>query len=190
MHALSFIHFSLALALLPCPIIALAQSSTTPGSDMPELMLVGSSRIGDRYTAVLRNRFGNEIRVSGHNNSTVLLAGYSDYRIVEFTSRRVTIRLPESASCSDFPDYGVSCRSGNVLALEFHPVSINRLYHGMEPQQGMAISANDMQDIPATEGSLMQRLQQQAAGNGRRAEIPPGMTLVETPSGFRLVPED
>ena len=157
---------------------------------MPELVLVGSSRIGDRYTAVLRNRTGSEIRVTGHSGKSIPIGGYGDYRIVEFTSRRVTIRLPESVPCSDYPDFGVSCQSGNALALELHAGAINRLYHRMEPQQGLTISPNDMQDIPAAEGSFMQTLQQQAAENGRRAEIPPGMTMVETPSGFRLVPED
>ena len=180
----------LAIALLAVLVAVAAQSNTSIANETPELVLVGSSRIGDHYTAVLRNRSGHEIRVSGRSGSTASINGHSDYRIVEFASRRISIRLPESVRCHSFPDYGVLCDSQNLMTLALNANAINRLYHSVKPQQGMTISANDMQDVPAAQGSFLQTLQEEADEAGTRAEIPSGMTLIETPSGFRLVPED
>lgn len=84
----------------------------------PEFTLVGVSRIGGSYSAILRHRDGSDIRVKADPFGNTLIPQHRDYAIVGASAGSVSIRYPSNNACIEFSDRGVSCNSaGNIAEL-------------------------------------------------------------------------
>ncbi len=181
-----------------------AAASATTG---PEFTLVGTSRIGDRYSAILKNRDGTEVVVTARSGRSASIEGYGQFSVLDVGPGRVSIQYPGDSSCEDYLDQGVSCnRAANTAYLE--------LTVG-DPIPRAVISAREDEaenDVPADDAEESEEpvnpfaaMRERALQNGdapepppnrrrefipRRidpADVPPGMRIVSTPFGDRLV---
>ncbi len=95
------------------------RASAASSAAEPEFTLVGTSRIGDRYSAILKNRDGTEVVVTSESGRSTGIEGYSQYSVVDVGPGRVSIQYPGSSSCVEYRDQGVSCNTAaNIASLE------------------------------------------------------------------------
>lgn len=203
-------------------------------SSEPEFTLIGTSRIGNKYSVVLRNKDGSEVVVDSSTDTNTQIGGYSQFSIVNISSGNVAIQYPSGTSCVEFADKGVSCNSAtNIASLELTngaplPRSSTRLSRfgnasDEEDREGdlanlivneesdgeVVVSTEDDEPPPNPFAALRARAQGNTSSNGtsqaqaiteeslqrrgftpRRidpADVPPGMRIVSTPFGDRLV---
>ena len=174
----------------------------------PEFTLLGTTRIGDRYTAILNHRDGSTIVIRARPDANTRISQYSQYAIVDIGAGKVSVRFPGESQCVAFPDKGVSCNSaGNIAQLSLangaplasRPVQVletvtetGQEVGGTDAEPGAA--ANNpfaaLRDRTASRGDA-----NAAANTNRRftprriapEDVPDGMRVVSTPFGDRLV---
>ena len=81
----------------------------------PAFTLVGISRFGDVYFASLRSREGDSVSVKYDGKGITNIEGYRGFRIADISSRRVSIRFPDTDPCIENLDKGVQCRDDIAL---------------------------------------------------------------------------
>lgn len=172
---------------------------------VPTFTLVGTSRIGSKYTAILAHRDGSITRVSAHPGSTVELPDYPGYRLVGIGSRQVSLTTPGSDPCVDQQDRGVSCSDIGVTQLSLATAAPIAIPEGEENAGAVPMNA-DPDAAPENPFAAAIRMAREAEANGqprrRRAnpedfqprriapeDVPAGMRVVRTPFGDRLVPD-
>ena len=180
--------------LLPGTNLALAQSessqrSRSTSTQAPVFVLLGTSRIGNRYSAMLRHRDGSHVRVVSEQGGTTSISGYSQFSITQIESGRVVMQRPDDSPCVAYPGLGVGCLAVNLTALEL-PVTAPATAALNAPVTAVYEQTGNFADIDAEPGSFIESIQTKAQQRGEEPEIPPGMQLIETSSGYRLVPED
>ncbi len=72
----------------------------------PEFTLLGTSRIGDRYSAILRHRGGAEVVIVSRGESEIRIEGFEQYAVLRVESGRVAVRYPADTPCVEFADVG------------------------------------------------------------------------------------
>lgn len=170
-----------------------------PGS--PTFTLLGTSRLGGKYRATLLSSDEQVIKVEYQGGDSVPIPGYVGYRLVSVGSREVTVSYPASTPCISAQDKGVRCGSDGQATLSLTTAA-----------PVVVVAAEEATDA-ATEGeqaaeqnenpfaaALRAAAQNEATANsrGRNAqrfeprrippeEVPPGMRVVRTPFGDRLV---
>jgi hypothetical protein len=106
--------------------------------------LVGTSRFGDEYYASLRNRDNTQVSVEWIPGTIVEIKGYGGYAVAQITSRKVSIRLPDSEPCITNQDQGVSCNGQfAVLSLSNMKPTPSRI----TPTQSIESSADGQTDL-------------------------------------------
>lgn len=188
---------------------ALRRSQT--GVTAPEFTLLGTARIGDDYSAMLRHRDGSAVSVKLAPDANTRIPGYTDYTVVQMESGSVSIRYPDSQPCSENEDAGIRCSTaGNIAILELvtaEPVARR------EPvrQDNIDSAADSGQDdteengdnaTPRNPFEAIRAAARRGDNNGQPAEpprfqprrinpedVPEGMRVVSTPFGDRLVQE-
>ena len=165
-----------------------------------EFSLIGSARIGSRTSVLLRHVSGDKVRVS-LESSRVPIPGYEQYAVVGSDGDSVSIQYPQSVACVGFAAQGVSCdASRNVATLSLTASK------AILPSQAPAERAQpdpEHEEERKTQANPFEALRNRAQ-NGeppserpgrfqpRRidpADVPPGMRVVSTPFGDRLVEE-
>ena len=175
----------------------------------PEFTLVGTSRIGDKYSVVLAHRGGESVVVSAAPDATTRITGYSQYSIVNIGAGRVSVNFPDSSPCVEFEDLGVRCDSATNIA----ELTITNVAALVPSPRQLALQREQSQDAESGETAPDEAppnpfaaLSAAAAENGntprtggrngagrftpRRIspeDVPPGMRVVSTPFGDRLV---
>jgi|SRR5690606_7980312 len=173
----------------------------------PAFTLLGTSRIGNKYTAVLAHRDGSITRVSADPGSTVEIPDYPGYRLVGIGSRQVSLTTPGSDPCVDQQDRGVSCSDIGVTQLSLATAAPIAVPTQGDNTDASANPANaDPNAAPENPFAAAIRMAREAEANGqprrRRAnpedfqprriapgDVPAGMRVVRTPFGDRLVPD-
>jgi hypothetical protein len=182
----------------------------------PVFTLVGTSRIGDSRSAILRHQNGESIRVATEAGGTATIDGYEEYSIYDVGAGELSVRYPPNIPCIAHKDKGVSCLSSpNTAQLQL--VNAEALAR-VEPVPGIALSADgssgqvDGAAGVSAEGTAnpFEALRAARAAGGNPAEISPGggrdgrngrftprrispedvplgMRVVSTPFGDRLV---
>ncbi len=185
---------------------------SSSASAEPEFTLVGTSRIGDRYSAILKNRDGNEVVVTTETGRNTRIEGYGQYSVIDVGPGRVSVQLPASSSCIEDRNLGVSCNNAsNIASLELtkgEPVPraavASRSVGDSAENEGEVIVSEDAPEQPtnpfaALRARALQNGDAPAAPSTRErrftprridpADVPPGMRVVSTPFGDRLVRE-
>lgn len=75
----------------------------------PEFTLVGVTRIGDKYSAIVRHKSGEALIVRADPAGNTRIPDYEDYSIVNVGAGSISIRYPGNNPCVEFSDLGVSC---------------------------------------------------------------------------------
>lgn len=165
-----------------------------------EFSLIGTARIGSQTSVMLRHVSGEEVRVS-LERSRMPIPGYEQYAIVGSAGDSVSIQYPQSIACAEFAAQGVSCdASRNVATLSLttakavvpSPAPAETAQPDAEPEEGRDAPTNPFE-------ALRNRTQNGEPPPGRSdrfqprridpADVPPGMRVVSTPFGDRLVEE-
>ena len=175
------------------------------GASGPIFTLVGTSRIGDSQSAIVRHSSGESVRVSLREFGATPIPGYEDYAVVGAGARNLSIRYPGSMACAEFEDAGVSCSAeGNVAVLQLTTAAPIVARNENNNQAEEAAEASDAQSDEAVSSRNPFAVLRERARNGdvqvadpnstrfrpRRidpADVPPGMRIVSTPFGDRLV---
>ena len=169
----------------------------------PEFTLIGTSRFGDNYSVFLRDREGDTIVVNSISGSNAFIPGHPSYELVEAKAARVSVRYPEEEPCVEVIERGIRCSAPDVAILTLanaDPLE-SQLNITMEPD--ISESRGESQD-ENQEGSPVNPfaalLEQNANTDSnetndfvprriRAEDVPPGMRVVSTPFGDRLVEE-
>jgi hypothetical protein len=182
-----------------------------PNSGAPEFTLLGTSRIGDSYSAMLRHRDGEAVSVKLDPNSNTRIPGHSDYTVVQVESGSVSLRYPDNQPCQANEERGVRCSSADNIAIlglvTAEPLARQervRLDDGNSEAAGNgSAEAADSADDPSSRNpfeairAAARNGANPASGEPRRFEprriapedVPEGMRRVSTPFGDRLVQE-
>ena len=175
------------------------QTQNTPTSSEPTFMLVGTSRVGDSTAVVLRHSSGEQVRVEYAGRPTQI-AGYEGFFVSRVAGRSVSIRHPSNSPCVAIEDKGVDCDQADntshirlttataisaesealrdAPALPDEPPAENRA----NPFDAIRRSAEN--GIPAPSRRDSQGFRPRRIDP---ADVPPGMRVVSTPFGDRLV---
>ena len=183
------------------------ERATTAG---PEFTLVGVSRLGDKYSAILRYKDGENFIVKADPAAVTLIPEHSDYAIVAVTAGGVSIRYPGNNPCIEFSDRGVSCSAaaniaqlvlanGEPLATR-NPVSELAAEAstdtGEEIIEEQAVPGNPFEALRnGRRGDTLNAGTDAASTSGARftprrinpEDVPEGKRIVATPFGDRLV---
>jgi len=174
----------------------------------PEFTLVGVSRIGAKYSAILRGKDGESFIVKADPAATTLIPEHSDYAIVDVTAGGVSIRYPSTNACIEFSDRGVSCSSAANIA-ELVLANGSPLARSNPAASELAAEASTASGEEIIEGQANPSNPFEALRNGRRGDtlnagtgatsarfaprridpedVPEGKRIVATPFGDRLV---
>jgi hypothetical protein len=169
----------------------------------PEFTLLGTSRIGSGYSAILRHRSGDSVLVRSQGNTATAIEGHAGYSVLSVGAGKLSLRYPVSVPCVEDAGLGVGCAAGPntaelVLGISV-PLSV--------PVPSGTVELRDTAEQPPTaQGAnpFEAIIAAQADGNdpaqndGGRAErfvpkrispedVPTGMRVVATPFGDRLV---
>ncbi len=190
-----------------------ARSNLSPPGSGPIFTLVGTSRIGDRRTAIVRHSSGDEILVPLREFGATPIPGYESFNVVGADAASLSIRYPSSTSCADYSDDGVRCSAeGNVALLSLTTAApiIRREPAPVPGEATEASSQGTFAEAINTATSNEERnpfaVLRERALNGdvqpadpdtasrrfrpRRIapeDVPPGFRVVSTPFGDRLV---
>ncbi len=161
----------------------------------PVFTLVGVARFGDRRAALLEHMGGDVVRVplpAGGGPRPV--PGHPRYVVTGHEAGEVSVRYPPDVQCGDFEERGVVCDAdANVARLRLPAAApVARAPAGADAAGGAD------GDAPRNPFELLREQQERRSGAGapaapprfRRidpADVPPGMRVVSTPFGDRLV---
>ena len=165
-----------------------------------EFSLIGTARIGSRTSVILRHASGEEVRVS-LERSRMPIPGYEQYAVLGSESDSVSIQYPQSVACAEFAAQGVSCdESRNVATLSLTTAKATvpspSPAETAEPDSGQ----EEVRDAPTNPFEALRNRAQNGGPPPERsdrfqprridpADVPPGMRVVSTPFGDRLVEE-
>jgi hypothetical protein len=131
-------------------------------------------------------------------HSSVSVTGYPGFEIIGISAGNASVRYPENVNCIEFVEEGVTCESSNVATLSLKNGS------PLEPRVVDIASSNNQSLGGSTTGepinpfeALLEGSSNPDAGSDadnaftpRRIspeDVPPGMRVVSTPFGDRLV---
>lgn len=185
-----------------------ARGNNRVTNSTPEFTLIGTSRIGSKYSAIIQHRDGETLVVHVAPDTNTEIPGHTDFAIVEVSAGTASIRYPQNIPCVEFQERGVSCNSAaNIAALSLAsaaPVIRSSIAGSNNLNDNNADGAESSveagEDPPKNPFEAL-RAQQgnnatiNAAGDAGRftprriapEDVPPGMRVVSTPFGDRLV---
>ena len=164
----------------------------------PEFTLIGTSRLGDNYIAVVEDRVGEIIAISVLKGAETPIPAYPGFHVKYIGSGKVAIRYPVNVSCTEFRNQGVSCEASDIGHLELANAA---------PLESSLVNNPNSSEIPSSEEQLstnpFEALLERASNPDAEAatnafqprrinpeDVPPGMRVVSTPFGDRLVEEE
>lgn len=152
----------------------------------PEFTLLGTSRIGDKYSAIIQHKDGEAIVVKAAPATTTPIPEHDDYSIINVAPGTVSVRYPGNTACVEFAEKGVSCNAaGNtaVLALAtgeaLAPSKAEQIFAVQLVDEAVAEEPENAPDGGAENRFSPRRIAPE--------DVPPGMRVVSTPFGDRLV---
>lgn len=171
----------------------------------PAFTLVGTSRIGGRHRATLASNTGQIVHVDVEVGQDAPIDGFPGYRVNAMSSRRAEITLPAGMPCVGASTQGVSCGADGRVYLSLTtaaPVPAAAPAATAETPADPTVAENGNAPDNPFAAALRAAAQNEREGNaGRRAfdaerfqprriapeDVPPGMRVVRTPFGDRLV---
>lgn len=181
------------------------------------LALTGTSRFGERFGATLRDANGRTLQVHWRAGETSAVAQLPGYELLQVSAREVRLALPPGMLCQAAPAQGVRCEGDGILRLglttaaPLAPAQPPADTLASTPSDATAFAADSPPDAATPEiaadnpfaAALRAAAEEQRAGAGGRRgpfnaerfqprrispdDVPPGMRLVRTPFGDRLV---
>ena len=165
----------------------------------PEFTLIGTTRLGDKFIAVVKDRAGEAISISASEGAETTIPGYPGFHVMDIGSGKVAIRYPGNVSCMEYRSSGVSCDAPNIGRLEL--ANAEPLVSSMIKLSSSDTTSMDEESSPNPFAALLERASNSATDTDTDAsafeprriaseDVPPGMRVVSTPFGDRLVEEE
>lgn len=171
----------------------------------PAFTLLGTSRIAGKTKATLVTSSGEVLRVQMRDDGPSPIPEHAGYRLLEVSSRSVAISLPAGTPCVAAEDKGVRCASDGLARLSLTtaaPLQPSSADTAQAAQDSAATAAEQTPENPFA-AALRAAAENEAAAQSRRPgrdvserfevrriapeDVPPGMRVVRTPFGDRLV---
>lgn len=176
-------------------------------SNAPAFTLLGTSRIGSKRRVSLLDGAGQKIVVELGDTDSTPIPDHAGYRVVTVGADTVSISLPANAPCVGSQEKGVQCTADGRAELSLTTAAPLVLARPAEPAVAQQDDVADADQVPPDNpfaAALRAAAQNEANaqdGRGRRGipvdrfearriapeEVPPGMRVVRTPFGDRLV---
>jgi hypothetical protein len=171
----------------------------------PEFTLIGTTRIGANSLIVVKDRLGDTISVSIPKGASASIPTYPGFQVVDVGAGDAVIKFPNSLSCVEFRNLGVSCEASDLARLVLTNAK------PLERRIGDATLSDESSVDTVLQGEVDQEnvtnpfealLERAASSNSEvdtsafepmrinPEDIPPGMRVVSTPFGDRLVEEE
>jgi hypothetical protein len=182
-----------------------SSASRAPASE-PEFTLLGTSRIGDKYSVIIQHKGGKAIVVKVGPGASASIPEHGGYSIVTVAAGTVSIRYPNNTVCVEFSDRGVSCNeSGDTADLTLaasKPLASSNRSLALSTQSDGASGGNPdtgptdvVNPFAALREAQAENPADSSTSSGARfsprrvapEDVPPGMRVVSTPFGDRLV---
>jgi hypothetical protein len=192
------------------PVEALPILAQPPLSPLP--VLTGTSRIGQRFGGTFRDSAGNSVQVRWLAGESVGIPGFPGLRVLQIGAREVRLALPPGTPCLPAPEQGIRCEDEGTVLLGLTtapPFALSVTQEGSVDSTPAATDPSDSAENPdlAPDNPFAAALraaaeEQRNGASGRRGpfnverfqprrispdDVPPGMRLVRTPFGDRLV---
>lgn len=166
-------------------------------TDAPVFLLVGLAKIGGDISINLRHMSGEDVRIK-LADLPVRIPGFEGFSVLGASGRTVSIRHPDSAPCLSFSNEGVECdaelnTSLLQLAKGSRSIPLSTIDgDNVEPSTTESTPVNPFDVIrrSAESGGSATETDSSRRFRPRRidpADVPPGMRVVSTPFGDRLV---
>jgi len=195
---------------------ALNQSRPETGASRFEgsqLRLSSVSRFGEKYVISLQERNGEMLTVNWYSESNSFLPGYAGYSIINVRNNAVIMQKPANDACIPDQTSGISCIGVNTEKMELvtlDPLVLKNVNRQTNQSQELSAEKEVFGTINPFDAALISDSNQPQFGNNELAdraamraerlrqfepvrvseqEVPPGMRIVRTPFGDRLVPE-
>lgn len=172
----------------------------------PIFTLVGTTRIGNRQTALLKHINGETVKVV-LDEAINPVPGHELYTVLQPGAGKIAIRYPSGTPCGDYPDQGVNCDSkSNISTLSLttaepiiaqsvptvdldaegdaETVESDQAEEEATRRNPFAALRDRNRATPSTRASSTSRFQPRRIDPD---EVPPGYRVVSTPFGDRLV---
>jgi hypothetical protein len=171
----------------------------------PEFTLLGTSRIGDSYSAILRHKSGESILVRSQANTATAIEDHAGYSILGVGPGKLSLRYPASVPCEEYVEQGVSCAVSSNTAELVLATSTPLSRPALERQSRQTDSANSSKPPVALVANPFEALRAAQVDGDNPAQnndgadnrfsprrispddVPSGMRVVSTPFGDRLV---
>lgn len=175
------------------------QSQASPTSSEPVFTLVGTSRIADKTSITLLHVSGEKVRVR-YTGQPTNIVGYEGFYVSEVNGRQISIQHPSSSPCVVFVERGIDCdKINNTSRIRLtSATAIPSSSEGIPESEGLPVDPSEESRVNpfdvlrrSSGGAASDRpIENQRRFQPRRidpAEVPPGMRIVSTPFGDRLV---
>lgn len=175
----------------------------------PAFTLIGTSRIGSQYKATLASSTGKIVVVTGGPGIVQDIPEHPGFRLVDIGSRQVSIANPGASPCIAAADKGVTCSADGLSLLGLATAAPMPAAPGTETDLANTATAAATQSGEIHENPFAVALRAAAINEAnaqaqtgiaappgaerfqpRRIapeDVPPGMRVVRTPFGDRLV---
>lgn len=161
----------------------------------PTFVLVGTSKVGNQRSALLKHLNGDVLRVP-LTDSTNPIPGHELYSVLSQGAGRISVRFPDTVPCTEFPEQGVTCESGTnaaLLSLTTAAAVVTAQEEPLQDENAEQVASEESGRNPfeaIRERGRAANPDQSTRFQPRRidpADVPPGMRVVSTPFGDRLV---
>lgn len=169
-------------------------------SPQKDFILRGTSRIGDIRAAVLQAPNGKQFVQRLNNSGRTPIEGYPDYYLLQISAREIRVQYPEDSPCRNSnAQNGVQCSADQKTA------TLNLVH-----RKAIAAPRKSTRARTAKKAQTQRKLTPEEARKKREEarqkrkelyknfkrqvikdeDVPPGMRVVRTPFGDRLVPDN
>jgi len=160
----------------------------------PPFTLMGTSRIGDNYSAMVKHRGGETIIVRVGANGNTPLPDYSGYSIVDVAAGNISIRYPGNSPCIEFSGQGVICNDAANIARLTLPTSAPLPSLNLPDELIESVEDQPKNPFETLRNGAVAQDEEQAVNAARFTprrinpeDVPEGMRVISTPFGDRLV---
>ena len=174
------------------------QAPSDQSSTEAVFTLIGTSKIGSTIYVNLRHMSGEKVRVQ-YRGVAAQIPGYQGFFVSDVRGRSVSIGQPDDVPCVAYEDKGIECDyERNISRLRLTTEA--SVLHNLEINSPNA-EESSIGEPQANPFDILRRAAssdnapEPPEGNARRfqprridpADVPPGMRIVSTPFGDRLV---
>ena len=168
----------------------------------PQFSLIGTGRIGYDYLVLLQDRLGETISVSVGVNQSQSVPGYPGFQLTRVGSGDVSITYPSEIPCIEFREEGVICASEEEAIISLtnsDPIELSVRGNGPTISDGTRDASSPGSNAVNPFEAILQGAANQNSDTNSTAfepiridpsDVPPGMKVVSTPFGDRLIEDD